>query len=141
MTDSPYIHQTSIIDPGAQIGPNTRIWHWVHVCSGAHIGNNCSLGQNVFVGNKDEYRPTLVRKGATLGANCTVICGTTIGAHAFIAAGAVVNKDVPAFALMVGVPARHIGWMSRHGEQIPLSLEGYGQYQCPRLWPGASPSP
>lgn len=179
MTDSTYIHETSIIDPGAQIGTGTRIWHWVHVCAGAQIGENCSLGQNVFVGNKvvigsnvkiqnnvsvfdnvtleddvfcgpsmtftnvynprsavprkDEYRPTLVRKGATLGANCTVICGTTIGAHAFIAAGAVVNKDVPDFALMAGVPARHIGWMSRYGEQIPLPLEGAGQYQCPHL--------
>jgi UDP-2-acetamido-3-amino-2,3-dideoxy-glucuronate N-acetyltransferase len=172
-----FIHETAIIDPGAQIGEGTRIWHWVHVCSGAQIGDNCSLGQNVFVGNKvvigsnvkiqnnvsvfdnvtleddvfcgpsmtftnvynprstisrkDEYRPTLVRKGATLGANCTVICGTTIGAHAFIAAGAVVNKDVPDFALMAGVPARHIGWMSRYGEQIPLPLEGSGEYQCP----------
>jgi UDP-2-acetamido-3-amino-2,3-dideoxy-glucuronate N-acetyltransferase len=179
MTTSPYIHQTAIIDPGAQIGTGTSIWHWVHVCAGAQIGENCSLGQNVFVGNKvvigsnvkiqnnvsvfdnvtleddvfcgpsmtftnvynprsaisrkDEYRPTLVRKGATLGANCTVICGTTIGCHAFIAAGAVVNKDVPDFALMVGVPARHIGWMSRYGEQIPLPLEGSGEYQCPHL--------
>lgn len=174
-----FIHETSIIDPGAQIGTGTRIWHWVHVCSGAQIGDNCSLGQNVFVGNKvvigsnvkiqnnvsvfdnvtleddvfcgpsmtftnvynprsaisrkDEYRPTLVRKGATLGANCTVICGTTIGPHAFISAGAVVNKNVPDFALMAGIPARHIGWMSRYGEQIPLPLEGDGQYQCPHL--------
>jgi UDP-2-acetamido-3-amino-2,3-dideoxy-glucuronate N-acetyltransferase len=72
-----------------------------------------------------------VRKGATLGANCTVICGTTIGCHAFIAAGAVVNKNVSDFALMAGVPARHIGWMSRYGEQIPLPSEGDGEYQCP----------
>jgi UDP-2-acetamido-3-amino-2,3-dideoxy-glucuronate N-acetyltransferase len=179
MTDSTYIHETAIIDHGAQIGDGTRIWHWVHVCSGARIGNSCSLGQNVFVGGKvvignnvkiqnnvsvydnvtleddafcgpsmtftnvynprsavprkDEYRPTLVHKGATLGANCTVICGTTIGSHAFIAAGAVVNKNVPDFALMAGLPARQIGWMSRYGEQIPLPLEGAGQYPCPHL--------
>jgi len=174
-----FSHETAIIDPGAQIGEGTRIWHWVHVCAGAVIGENCSLGQNVFVGNKvvigsnvkiqnnvsvydnvtlesdvfcgpsmvftnvynpraaisrkDQYRPTLVRRGATLGANCTIVCGTTIGAHAFIAAGAVITKDVPDFALMAGVPARHIGWMSRYGEQIPLPLHGTGQYQCPHL--------
>ena len=176
---STFIHETAIIDPGAHIGPATRIWHWTHVCAGARIGDNCSLGQNVFVGNKviignnvkiqnnvsvfdnvtleddvfcgpsmtftnvynpraaisrkEEYRPILVRKGATLGANCTIICGVTIGAHAFIAAGAVVNKDVPDFALMAGVPARHIGWMSRYGEQIHLPLNGSGEYQCPHL--------
>ena len=177
MTDSIFIHETAIIDHGAQIGKGTRIWHWVHVCGGAQIGNNCSLGQNVFVGDKvaignnvkiqnnvsvfdnvtleddvfcgpsmtftnvsnprsaisrkDEYRPTLVRKGATLGANCTVICGTTIGSHAFIAAGAVVNRDVPDFALMAGVPARHIGWMSRYGEQLDLPLSGTAETVCP----------
>ncbi|MBW1963480.1 MAG: N-acetyltransferase [Deltaproteobacteria bacterium] len=177
MPPKTFIHETSIVDDGAQIGTGTRIWHWVHVCSGARIGQNCSLGQNVFVGNrvvigsnvkiqnnvsvfdnvtleddvfcgpsmtftnvynprsaisrKDEYRPTLVRKGATLGANCTIICGATIGQYAFIAAGAVVNSDVPDFALMAGVPACQIGWMSRYGEQIPLPLEGEGGYQCP----------
>ena len=179
MTDSIFIHETAIIDHGAQIGKGTRIWHWVHVCAGTQIGNNCSLGQNVFVANKvvignnvkiqnnvsvfdnvtleddvfcgpsmtftnvynprsaisrtNEYRPTLVRRGATLGANCTLICGTTIGSHAFIAAGAVVNRDVPDFALMAGVPARHIGWMSRYGEQLDLPLEGSGEYKCPHL--------
>jgi len=178
MTHS-FIHETSIIDPGAQIGTGTRIWHWVHVCSGAQIGQNCSLGQNVFVGGKvvigsnvkiqnnvsvfdnvtleddvfcgpsmtftnvynprsaisrkEEYRPTLVRKGATLGANCTIICGVTVGEYAFVAAGAVVNANVPDFALMAGVPARRIGWMSRYGEQIPLPLEGDGEYFCPHL--------
>ena len=70
------------------------------------------------VTRKDEYRRTLVRRGATLGANCTIVCGTTIGEHAFVGAGAVVNRDVPDFALMVGVPARQVGWMSRFGERL-----------------------
>ena len=171
------IHPTAIVDDGAQIGQGSRIWHWVHVCAGAKIGQGVSLGQNVFVGNKviigdhckiqnnvsvydnvtleegvfcgpsmvftnvynprslierkDEYRDTLVKKGATLGANCTIVCGLTIGEFAFIGAGAVVNKDVKPYALMVGVPARQIGWMSEHGEQIPLPLEGEGSYTCP----------
>jgi UDP-2-acetamido-3-amino-2,3-dideoxy-glucuronate N-acetyltransferase len=81
----------------------------------------------------DQVRPTLVKKGATLGANCTIICGITIGCHAFIAAGTVIKRDVPDFALMAGVPGRQIGWMSRYGEQIPLPLIGTGKYQCPHL--------
>jgi UDP-2-acetamido-3-amino-2,3-dideoxy-glucuronate N-acetyltransferase len=171
------IHPTAIVDVGAQIGEGTRIWHWVHVCTGAQIGAGVSLGQNVFVGNKviignqckiqnnvsvydnvtleegvfcgpsmvftnvynprslierkNEYRDTLVKRGATLGANCTIVCGVTIGEFAFIGAGSVVNKNVPAYALMVGVPARQIGWMSEYGEQIPLPVKGQGQYQCP----------
>jgi UDP-2-acetamido-3-amino-2,3-dideoxy-glucuronate N-acetyltransferase len=84
-----------------------------------------------LIERKDEYRNTLVKKGATLGANCTIICGTTIGEFAFVGAGAVINKDVPAYALVVGVPARQIGWMSEFGEQIPLPVEGKGQYICP----------
>jgi UDP-2-acetamido-3-amino-2,3-dideoxy-glucuronate N-acetyltransferase len=80
---------------------------------------------------KDERRRTLVRRGATLGANSTVICGITIGEYAFIAAGAVVNRDVPDFALMAGVPARQIGWMSRLGERLPLRLTGAGEAACP----------
>lgn len=170
------IHPTAIVDDGAQIGEGSRVWHWVHVCSGAQIGQNVSLGQNVFIGNKvsigdnckiqnnvsvydnvtleegvfcgpsmvftnvynprsllerkSEYRHTLVKKGATLGANCTIVCGTTIGEFAFVGAGAVINKDVKPYALMVGVPARQIGWMSEFGEQIPLPVEGQGQYQC-----------
>ena len=171
------VHETAIVDAGAQIGAGTRIWHWVHVCGKARIGERCSLGQNVFVGNrviignnvkiqnnvsvydnvtleddvfcgpsmvftnvynprsavsrKDEYRDTVVKRGATLGANCTIVCGVTIGENAFVAAGAVVNRDVPAFALMAGVPARHIGWMSRHGERLDLPLTGDGTAQCP----------
>lgn len=169
-------HPSAIVDPGAQIGEGSRIWHFVHVCAGAQIGKGVSLGQNVFVGNKvvigdnckiqnnvsvydnvlleegvfcgpsmvftnvynprslierkSEYRDTVVRRGATLGANCTIVCGITIGEFAFIGAGAVVNKDVPAYALMVGVPARQIGWMSEYGEQLELSLTGTGEVSC-----------
>lgn len=170
-------HETAIIDEGAQIGAETRVWHWVHICSGAVIGEKCSLGQNVFIGNrvrignnvkiqnnvsvydnvfleddvfcgpsmvftnvynprsavtrKDEYRDTFVKKGATLGANCTIVCGVTIGEYAFVGAGSVVNKNVPDFALMVGVPAKQIGWMSRFGERMELPLQGNGTYTCP----------
>ena len=80
---------------------------------------------------KNEYRDTVVRQGATLGANCTIVCGSTVGRYAFVGAGAVVNRDVPDFALVVGVPARQIGWMSRHGEQLDLPLTGNGQTTCP----------
>ncbi len=170
-------HETAIVDPGAQIGDDTRIWHWVHVCAGAVIGSGCSLGQNVFVGNrvrigdnakiqnnvsiydnvyleedvfcgpsmvftnvynprsavsrKEEYRDTRVGRGATLGANCTIVCGIEIGEFAFVAAGAVVNRDVVPFALMAGVPARQIGWMSRYGERLDMPLEGDASAICP----------
>lgn len=169
-------HQTAIVDDGAVIGENSRVWHWVHVCGGAVIGQGVSLGQNVFVGNKvtigdkckiqnnvsiydnvhleegvfcgpsmvftnvynprsllerkDEYRDTIVKKGATLGANCTIVCGVTIGEYAFVGAGAVINKDVKPFALMVGVPAKQIGWMSKYGEQLALPLNGDAEVTC-----------
>ena len=170
------IHPSAIVDQGAQIGTGSRVWHFVHVCAGARIGQGVSLGQNVFVGNKvvigdhckvqnnvsvydnvtleegvfcgpsmvftnvynprslierkNEYRNTLVKKGATLGANCTIVCGVTIGEYAFVGAGALINKDVPAYALMVGVPAKQIGWMSEFGEQLDLPLNGDGQAAC-----------
>lgn len=175
MTDI-FIHPTAIVDEGAQIGINTRIWHWAHVCSGAKIGRDCSFGQNVFIGNKvvignnvkvqnnvsvydnvtleddvfcgpsmvftnvynprsavsrkDEYRNTLVKRGVTMGANCTIVCGVTIGEYAFIGAGAVINKDVPNYALMVGVPAKQIGWMSQYGEKLDLPLTGEALATC-----------
>ena len=171
------VHETAIVDKGAQVGDGTRIWHWVHVSGGARIGAGCSLGQNVFVGNrvvignnvkiqnnvsvydnvtlesdvfcgpsmvftnvynprsavsrKDEYRNTLVKQGATLGANCTIICGTTIGEYSFVAAGAVVSRDVKPYALVVGVPAYQIGWMSRYGERLDLPLDGNADTRCP----------
>ena len=80
---------------------------------------------------KAEYRDTVVRRGATLGANCTIVCGVTIGEYAFVAAGAVINRDVPPYALMAGVPARRIGWMSRHGERLDLPARGKGEARCP----------
>ncbi|KAB2876313.1 MAG: N-acetyltransferase [Ideonella sp.] len=171
------IHPSAIVDAGARLGDDCRVWHFVHISAGARIGARCSFGQNVFVGNdvvigdnvriqnnvsvydavtleddvfcgpsmvftnvynpraavsrKAEYRRTLVRRGATLGANSTIVCGITIGRFAFIGAGAVVNRDVPDFALMVGVPARQIGWMSRHGERLALPLSGAGEATCP----------
>lgn len=170
------VHDSAIIDDGAEIGAGSRIWHWVHICGGAKIGQKVSLGQNVFVGNKvtigdnckiqnnvsvydnvhleegvfcgpsmvftnvhnpralverkDEYRDTLVKKGASIGANATIVCGVTIGSYAFIGAGAVIIKDVPDFALMAGVPARQIGWISAFGEKLDLPLSGEGQTTC-----------
>ena len=144
---------------GARIGKNCSLGQNVFVGNRVVIGDNVKIQNNVSVyddvtleddvfcgpsmvftnvynprsavSRKHEYRPTHVKRGATLGANCTIVCGTIIGAYAFIGAGAVVNKDVKPYALMVGVPARQIGWMSEYGEQIPLGLEGEGQYTCP----------
>lgn len=173
-----YLHESAFVDEGAQIGDGSRVWHFVHVCGGAIVGNNVSIGQGVFVGNKvtignnckiqnnvsvydnvhleegvfcgpsmvftnvynprslverkDEYRDTIVKKGATLGANCTIICGITIGAFSFIGAGAVVNRSVPDYALMVGVPGKQIGWMSEFGEQLNLPSDGEGEATCPQ---------
>tara|TARA_B110000305_G_C19305954_1_gene571583 strand:- start:272 stop:853 length:582 start_codon:yes stop_codon:yes gene_type:complete len=169
-------HETAIVDEGAKIGTNSKIWQWTHVSAGADIGCEVSLGQNVFVGNKviigdrckiqnnvsiydnvyleegvfcgpsmvftnvynprslidrkNEYQDTIIKKGATLGANCTIICGFTVGKFAFVGAGAVVNKDVPAYALIVGVPAKQIGWMSEHGEKLDLPVLGNAETIC-----------
>ena len=147
------------ISGGARIGARCSFGQNVYVGNDVRIGDNVKIQNNVSVydavtleddvfcgpsmvftnvhnpraavARKSEYRPTLVRQGATLGANCTVVCGTTIGRYAFVGAGAVVSRDVPDFALMVGVPARQIGWMSRHGERLELPLEGEGQALCP----------
>ncbi len=159
-----FVHESSYVDEGCEIGKGTKVWHFSHLMSGSRIGERCNIGQNVVIspgvviGNnvkvqnnvsiytgvmleddvfcgpsmvftnvvnprshvsrKDEYRQTLVRRGASLGANCTVVCGHTIGAYAFIGAGAVVTKDVPDYALLVGNPARITGWMCECGVKL-----------------------
>jgi UDP-2-acetamido-3-amino-2,3-dideoxy-glucuronate N-acetyltransferase len=141
------------IGQGVSLGQNVFVGNQVTIGDRCKVQNNVSVYDNVtleegvfcgpsmvftnvynpraLIERKNEYRNTLVKKGATLGANCTVVCGVTIGEYAFVGAGAVVNKDVKPYALMVGVPARQIGWMSEFGEQIPLPLQGKGQYTCP----------
>lgn len=140
------------IGKGVSLGQNVFVGNRVVIGDRCKVQNNVSVYDNVtleegvfcgpsmvftnvynprsLIERKDEYRDTLVRKGATLGANCTVVCGITIGEYAFVGAGAVVNKDVPAYALMVGVPARQIGWMSEFGEQLPLPVEGEAEAVC-----------
>jgi UDP-2-acetamido-3-amino-2,3-dideoxy-glucuronate N-acetyltransferase len=171
-----FVHPSSYVDEGAEIGVGTKIWHFSHVMSGARIGENCNFGQNcvimpgvvigsnvkvqnnvsiyegtvieddVFLGpscvltnvtnprsqvlRRSLYEKTLLRRGCSVGANATIVCGLTIGRYAFIAAGAVVSKDVPDYALMVGVPARQKGWMSRHGHLLK-SPDSEGTLTCP----------
>jgi UDP-2-acetamido-3-amino-2,3-dideoxy-glucuronate N-acetyltransferase len=156
-----FVHESSYVDEGCEIGVGTKIWHFSHVMSGSRIGRRCNIGQNVVISprvvvgdnvkiqnnvsvytgvmleddvfcgpsmvftnvvnprshvpRKDEYRPTLVKKGASLGANSTIVCGHTIGRYAFVGAGAVVTKDVPDYALVVGNPARVRGWICHCG--------------------------
>jgi len=133
--------QNVFVGNDVQIGNNVRIQNNVSVYDDVTLEDDVFCGPsmvftNVYnpraaVSRKTEYRRTLVRRGATLGANSTLVCGITIGRYAFIGAGAVVHRDVPEFALMVGVPARHIGWMSRHGERLQLPLQGDAQAVCP----------
>lgn len=140
------------IGAGVSLGQNVFVGNKVTIGDRCKIQNNVSVYDNVhleegvfcgpsmvftnvynprsLIERKDEYRDTIVKKGATLGANCTIVCGVTIGEFAFVGAGAVVNKDVPAYALMVGVPAKQIGWMSQYGEQLDLPLEGDGETKC-----------
>ncbi len=175
-----YIHETAVVDNGAQIGNNTKVWHFCHIMPKAVIGEDCSLGQNVFVANnvligngvkvqnnvslyegvicedevflgpsmvftnvinpragvnrKNQYQKTIVKKGASIGANATIVCGNSIGRYAFIGAGAVIVKDVPDYALMVGNPAKQIGWMSEHGHRLNFDREG----KAPCLASGAT---
>jgi UDP-2-acetamido-3-amino-2,3-dideoxy-glucuronate N-acetyltransferase len=141
------------IGQGVSLGQNVFVGNQVTIGDRCKVQNNVSVYDNVtledgvfcgpsmvftnvhnpraLIERKNEYRNTLVKKGATLGANCTVVCGVTIGEYAFVGAGAVVNKDVKPYALMVGVPARQVGWMSQFGEQIPLPLQGQGTATCP----------
>jgi len=165
MTEKNYfVHESSYIDDGVEIGEGTKIWHFSHVLPGTTIGQKCNLGQNVVVGpkvkvgnnvkiqnnvsvyegvvleddvfcgpsmvftnvmnprsavvRKHEYKQTLIKKGASIGANATVVCGNTIGSYAFIGAGSVVTKDIPNHALMAGNPARQLGWMCECGEKL-----------------------
>jgi len=143
----------AIVGKDCSLGQNVFVGNKVQIGNGVKIQNNVSVYDNVIIENdvfcgpsmvftnvynprsavsrKDEYRDTLVKQGATLGANCTIVCGVTIGKYAFVGAGALVNRNVPDYALMVGVPAKHIGWMSRFGERLELPLSGKGQTTCP----------
>lgn len=169
MSNSDYfVHESAVVDTGASIGSGSKIWHFSHVYSGAVIGENCSLGQNVMIDNevslgtgckvqnnvsiykpvtledgvfcgpscvftnvknprafierKSEFAPTLVKKGASIGANATIVCGVTLGAFCFIGAGALVTKDVPDYGLILGVPGTLSGWVCECG--LRLSLAG-----------------
>lgn len=133
--------QNVFVGNRAVIGDNVKIQNNVSVYDEVTLEDDVFCGPSMVFTNvynpraeivrKDEYRKTLVKKGATLGANCTIVCGVTIGRYAFIGAGALVNRDVPDFALMLGVPARHSGWMSRFGERLDLPLQGSGIATCP----------
>jgi len=168
-----FVHASAVVDDDVAIGEGTRIWHFVHVSSGARIGRNCALGQNVFVGRNveigngvriqnnvsvyegvvvsddaflgpscvftnvinprafversHEFKDTHVGRGVSIGANATIVCGHSLGDYCFIGAGAVITRDVPPYALMVGNPGRRIGWMCRCGERLP---GGGGEVAC-----------
>lgn len=169
-----FIHPSSVVDEGAQIGAGTRIWHFCHLMPACRLGENCNIGQNVFIDNKviigsgvkiqnnvsvyngviiednvflgpsmvftnvinprsfierkNEFKKTIVGKGASIGANATILCGIEIGSYAMIGAGAVVTKNVPAYALVVGNPARQTGWVSEAG--ITLDFDAGGSAKC-----------
>ena len=125
-----------------RIGNRCKIQNNVSVYDNVHLEDGVFCGPSVVFTNvynpralierKDQYRNTLVKKGATLGANCTIVCGVTVGEYAFVAAGAVITKNVKPYALMAGVPAKQTGWISQYGEKIPLPLKGTSNcYTCP----------
>lgn len=142
----------AVIGKGVSLGQNVFVGNKVTIGDQCKIQNNVSVYDNVslesgvfcgpsmvftnvynprsLIERKDEYRNTLVKKGATLGANCTIVCGVTIGEFAFVGAGAVINRDVPDYAMMVGVPAQQKGWMSEYGEKLALPLEGQAETIC-----------
>lgn len=168
MTDY-FVHESSYVDDGAEIGAGTKIWHFCHVMPRTKIGERCNIGQNVLVSSdviigtnvkiqnnvslytgviveddvflgpsmvftnvinprshvsrKDEYKTTLVKQGASVGANATIVCGTTLGRYCFVGAGAVVTKDIPDYALVYGTPARVRGWVCQCGEQLDFENE------------------
>ena len=140
-------HETAVIDPGCTIGDGTHIWHFSHIMPGCSIGRNCNIGQNVVispqvvlgdnvkvqnnvsVSRKDQYLKTYVGKGASIGANATIVCGHTIGEYAMIGAGAVVTKDIPPYALVVGNPSHRIGWVSEYGHRLSFNEKGIAT--CP----------
>ncbi len=175
-----FVHESSYVDDGVEIGTGTKIWHFSHILSGSIIGKRCNIGQNVVIGpdvtigngckiqnnvsvykgvtleddvfcgpsvvftnvynprahirRMDEIRPTMIKKGTTLGANCTVVCGHTVGRHAFIGAGAVVTKSVPDFALVVGVPAHVVGWVCECGEKLHFAGERVSCKACDKRY-------
>lgn len=173
ITKDYFIHESSYVEEGAQIGSGTKIWHFCHVYNHAKIGQNCVLGQNVTVANhvvigerckiqnnvslyegviledyvfcgpsmvftnvknprcefprntSADYQRTLVKRGTSIGANATIVCGVTLHECAFVAAGAVVTKDVPAYGMVAGVPAQLVGWMSAYGDVLEFDENGY----------------
>lgn len=170
-----FAHPTAVIDAGAKVGRDSRIWHFCHVMAGARIGARCNIGQNCFVDDgavvgddcklqnnvsvyrevvleafvfcgpscvftnvvnprseinrRGEYKRTFVRRGATIGGNATIVCGSPLGRYCFVGAGAVVTCDVPDYALVLGAPARQVGWMSRHGQRLRFTG---GAAKCPQ---------
>lgn len=148
-----HICSNTKIGKGVSIGQNVFVGNKVVIGNYCKIQNNVSIFDNVvledgvfcgpsmvftnvynpraLINRKKEYRDTLVKKGATLGANCTIVCGATIGEYAFIGAGAVINKNIKPYALMVGVPAKQIGWMSQYGERISFLEKNKFIYTCP----------
>ena len=133
--------QNVFVGNDVTIGNNVKVQNNVSVYDAVHIEDDVFCGPSMVFTNvynprsavtrKDEYRVTRVKKGATLGANSTIVCGVTVGEFAFVAAGAVINRNVKPYALMAGVPARQIGWMSETGERLDLPLEGEASVRCP----------